>query len=87
MTLRQYNSRYTLQAYFASMNLLAMKKVVVAWAPRPETSRPANELAAKKPVSTEVGPSLERLKKLCDSPALTPKLMLAPEVLRGEGSS
>ncbi|RWW42672.1 hypothetical protein BHE74_00051755 [Ensete ventricosum] len=59
------------------MNLLGMKKVVAARAPRPEMSRPTAEPNAEKPMSVEVGPPLKRLKKSGDSPAPAPKLKLA----------
>ncbi|RZR70563.1 hypothetical protein BHM03_00000440 [Ensete ventricosum] len=52
--------------YFAGINLLGMKKVVLAQAPHLETSHPTAKPIIKKPVSVEVEPPLKRLKKLGD---------------------
>ncbi|RWV81981.1 hypothetical protein GW17_00056555, partial [Ensete ventricosum] len=46
------------------MNLVGMKKAVVAQAPHLEMSRPATEPIVERPMSVKVGPPMKRLKKL-----------------------
>ncbi|RRT64985.1 hypothetical protein B296_00015645 [Ensete ventricosum] len=77
-----------------SVDALEARKVVTAWVPRPETSRPIANPAIEKHVPIEVRPPTKKLKRSGDSigpikeasPAPTPKPRPAPEVPRGDGS-
>ncbi|RZS20644.1 hypothetical protein BHM03_00053166 [Ensete ventricosum] len=80
--------------HVSGMNLFGMKKVIVAWAPCPKTSRPTVKPTAKELVPVEVGPHAKKLKRSDDSvglikgaspkPTLKPKPM--PEALGGRGA-